>query len=168
VPAKAKKKSSSKAKASRKPKDAIALLRADHATVEELFEKFEKTRDEAKKVQIAQRVCMELKIHAAIEEEIFYPAVRELLPKQGDLLDEAEVEHASAKDLIAQIESGAPADDKWEAKVTVLGEYIKHHVKEEQSEMFPKVKKTKLDLVALGERLLARKDELGATMTTPL
>jgi hemerythrin superfamily protein len=164
----AKKKSSSKAKVARKPKDAIGLLRADHATVEELFEKFEKTRDDSKKLQIAQRVCMELKIHAAIEEEIFYPAVREVLPKEEDLLDEAEVEHASAKDLIAQIESGSPSDEKWEAKVTVLGEYIKHHVKEEQGEMFAKVKKTKLDLRALGEQLLARKEELAATATSEL
>jgi len=168
MPSKAKKKSSSKAKVARRPKDAVALLRADHTTVEELFEKFEKPRDDAKKLQIAQLICMELKIHAAIEEELFYPAVREVLPKEEDLLDEAEVEHASAKDLIAQIESGSPSDEKWDAKVTVLGEYIKHHVKEEQNEMFPKVKKTKLDLVELGTRLQARKNELASSMTSSL
>jgi hemerythrin-like domain-containing protein len=105
---------------------------------------------------------MELKIHTAIEEEIFYPAAREAL-KDDDLLDEAEVEHASAKDLIAQIEAGSPADDKWDAKVKVLSEYIKHHVKEEQNEMFPQVKKTKLDLKALGALLLQRKEELAGS-----
>jgi len=159
------KKSSSKAKAARRPKDAIALLRADHATVQKLFDQFEKARDDARKQKLAQQICMELKIHAAIEEEIFYPATRQALPREDDLLDEAEVEHASAKELIAQIAAGGPRSELWDAKVTVLGEYIKHHVKEEQNEMFPKVRKTKLDLVALGEQLQSRKDELAASMT---
>jgi hemerythrin superfamily protein len=161
---KASKRPSAKAKAARRPKDAIALLRADHALVDDLFKQFEKARDDKKKLAIAQRVCMELKIHTTIEEEIFYPAAREVLPKEADLLDEADVEHASAKDLIAQIESGKPSDDKWDAKVTVLGEYIKHHVKEEHTEMFPKVRKTKLDLKALGAQLQARKDELSGEL----
>jgi hemerythrin-like domain-containing protein len=160
-----KKKSSSKARVARRPKDAIALLRADHATVQALFDQFEKARNEASKQRLAQQICMELKIHAAIEEEIFYPATREALPKQEDLLDEAEVEHASAKELIAQIEAGGPGTELWDAKVTVLGEYIKHHVKEEQNEMFPKVRKTKLDLMALGAQLLAKKEELAASMS---
>jgi hemerythrin superfamily protein len=147
-------------KAARPPQDAIALLRADHATVEDLFKQFEKARDGGRKQKLAQLVCTELTIHAQIEEEIFYPAAREVLPKEEDLLDEAEVEHASAKELIAQIESGKPGDELWEAKVTVLSEFIKHHVKEEQNEMFPKVRKTKLDLVELGSRLQARKEEL--------
>lgn len=154
--------SSSKRKAPRRPQDAIALLRADHSKVTDLFEQFEKARDDARKQKLAQLICMELTIHAQIEEEIFYPATREVLPREEDLLDEAEIEHASAKELIAQIDAGTPADDKWDAKVTVLGEYIKHHVKEEQNEMFPKVRKTKLDLKALGERMLARKEELMA------
>lgn len=162
---KARKKSSSKAKAARRPKDAIALLRADHAAVQDLFDQFEKARDDRRKLMLAQQICMELKIHAAIEEEIFYPATREVLPKEEDLLDEAEVEHASAKELIAQIEAGDPDTELWDAKVTVLGEYIKHHVKEEQNEMFPKVRKSKLDLKALGEQLQARKDELAASMS---
>ncbi len=161
----AKKKSSSKAKVARRPKDAIALLREDHARVEELFEKFEKTRDDQKKSKIAQLICMELKIHAAIEEEIFYPATREVLPKQEDLVDEAVVEHASAKDLIAQIEAGDADAPLWEAKVNVLSEYIKHHVKEEQTEMFPKVRKTKLDLKVLGEQLQQRKEQLMTEMS---
>jgi hemerythrin-like domain-containing protein len=160
-----KKKSSSKAKVARRPKDAIALLRADHATVQDLFHQFEKARDDARKQKLAQQICMELKIHAAIEEEIFYPATREALPKEQDLLDEAEVEHASAKELIAQIEAGGPGTQMWDAKVTVLGEYIKHHVKEEQNEMFPKARKTKLDLMALGQQLQAKKDELAASMS---
>ncbi len=160
MPAKARKKSSSKAKAAGRPKDAIALLRADHALVQDLFDQFEKAREDKRKQTLATRICMELTIHATIEEEIFYPAAREALPKAEDLLDEAEVEHASAKDLIAQIESGKPGDEQWEAKVTVLGEYIKHHVKEEQNEMFPKVRNTKLDLRALGEQLAQRKEQL--------
>jgi hemerythrin superfamily protein len=157
------KKNSSKSKAARKPQDAVALLRADHAKVQELFDQFEKTRKESLKVKLAQEICLELTVHASIEEEIFYPAVREATEDE-DMLDEAEVEHASAKELIAQIEDGSPADDKWEAKVTVLGEYIRHHVKEEQNEMFPKAKKSGLDLKALGEQLLARKEELLSSM----
>src|SRR5687767_12905731 len=157
------KRASSKAKAARRPQDAIALLRADHALVEDLFSQFEKARDDARKQTLATRICMELKIHTSIEEEIFYPATREVLPK--DLLDEAEVEHASAKDLIEQIEAGKPGDELWDAKVTVLSEYIKHHVKEEHTEMFPKVRKTKLDLKALGQRLKERKEQLMGQMS---
>jgi hemerythrin superfamily protein len=152
--------SSSKRKVTTRPQDAIALLRADHAKVSDLFEQFEKARDDARKQKLAQTICMELKVHTQIEEEIFYPATREALPKEEDLLDEAEVEHAGAKDLIAQIEAGSPADDKWDAKVTVLSEYIKHHVKEEHTEMFPKVRNTDLDLKSLGAQLAARKEEL--------
>jgi hypothetical protein len=151
----AKKKSAS----SRAPSDAIALLRADHKTVQDLFQQFEKTRSDDRKRALAEQICTELTIHAQIEEEIFYPAARGAI-REEDLLDEAEVEHQSAKDLIAQIESGSPDDELWEAKVKVLGEYINHLVKEEQNEMFPQVKKTKLDLKALGEQLQARKMEL--------
>jgi hemerythrin-like domain-containing protein len=152
--------SSSKRKVpSSRPRDAIGLLRADHARVNALFEEFGKARDDSRKLKLAQTICVELKIHASIEEELFYPAARAVL-KQADLVDEAEVEHASAKDLIVQIESGSPSDEKWDARVTVLGEYIRHHVKEEQNEMFPKIKKTKLDLKELGEQLRRRKDEL--------
>ena len=151
--------SSSKAKTARRPKDAVALLRADHTKVQGLFDDFDKTNSDSKKAKLAQQICMELKVHATIEEEIFYPAARQAI-KDEDMLDEAEVEHASAKQLIAEIEAGSPDEEKWDAKVTVLGEYIKHHVKEEQNEMFPKVKKTKLDLQALGEQMSARKQEL--------
>lgn len=127
--------------------------------MQDLFDKFEKTRSEDRKGAIAEQICRELTVHTQIEEEIFYPAARGVL-RQEDLIDEATVEHQSAKDLIAQIESGNPGDDLFDAKVKVLGEYIKHHVKEEQNEMFPQVKKTRLDLRALGEQLQARKAEL--------
>lgn len=160
MPAKKARKKSSKAKVARRPQDAIALLRADHTVVKDLFDQFEKARDDARKQTIATRVCLELKIHTQIEDEIFYPAVREALPKEEDLLDEAEVEHDSAKTLIQQIEDGSPDDELWEAKVTVLGEYVQHHVKEEQNEMFPKARRSKLDLKELGERLRLRKEQL--------
>jgi hemerythrin superfamily protein len=136
--------------------DAIALLKQDHRQVEELFETFEK--DTSDKSEIALEVCQLLTIHAQIEEEIFYPAVREALGDGAgdDLLDEAEVEHASAKDLIAQIEELGDSDDLFEAKVKVLGEYVRHHVKEEESELFPIVKRSELDLEKLGAELEQR------------
>jgi hypothetical protein len=116
-----------------------------------------------KKAQIVRRTCMELTIHAQVEEEIFYPAVREAIEDE-DLLDEAEVEHASAKELIAQLENMQPGDELFDAKFTVLGEYINHHVKEEQDEMFPKVKKAKVDTQSLGEQIAQRKQELMSEM----
>ena len=143
--------------------DAIQLLRADHRKVQGLFDEFEKARGDDKKAELAREICAELKVHAQIEEEIFYPAAREAI-KDQDLLDEATVEHASAKDLIAQIEGMGPGDELFDAKVIVLGEYIKHHVKEEHNELFPKLKKTKLDLKALGEQLAERKEALMAEM----
>ena len=142
-----------------KAQDAIGLLKADHAKVEGLFDQFEKTRSDDKKVSLAKEICLELKIHTSIEEELFYPAAREAID-DNDLLDEAEVEHQSAKDLISQIEQGSPDDEKWSARVTVLGEYIKHHVKEEHTELFPEVRKTDIDLEELGQQMLARKKEL--------
>ena len=145
------------------PQDAIQLLRADRRKVQGLFDQFEKARGDDKKAELAQEICAELKVHAQIEEEIFYPAARKAL-KEQDLIDEAAVEHASAKDLIAQIEQARAGDELFDAKVTVLGEYIKHHVKEEQNELFPQVKKTKLDLKALGRELSERKDALTAEM----
>jgi len=145
---------------SRRPKDAIALLIADHKKVQKMFKDYEKLGedDAARKGELCTQICTELKIHTTIEEEIFYPAMREALEEQ-DLLDEAEVEHASAKELIAQLEGMTPGEDHFDAKVTVLGEYINHHVKEEQNEMFPKAKQTEVDLVALGEEMMERKQE---------
>jgi hemerythrin-like domain-containing protein len=117
-----------------------------------------------KKLDLARQICLELTVHAQIEEEIFYPAVRAAI-KETDLLDEAEVEHQSAKDLIAQIQQMMEPDEKFEAKVKVLGEYIDHHVKEERTEMFPKARAArKLDLVAMREELETRKEELMAEM----
>jgi hemerythrin-like domain-containing protein len=127
--------------------------------VEQLFERFEDASEREKK-QIAQQVCAMLTVHAQIEEELVYPAAKQALEEDDrELVDEANVEHASAKDLIAQIERGE-SDELFDAKVKVLGEYIKHHVKEEEGELFPKLKQTDLDLNALGARLASRKAEL--------
>lgn len=142
--------------------DAIAMLTADHKKVKGLFEQFKKMKDDGsddEKAAIVQQICTELTIHAELEEEIFYPAVRGQIDDE-DLMDEAEVEHAGAKDLIAQLESMEPGDDLYDAKVTVLGEQIDHHVKEEEGEMFPKVKKAKVDTSALGAEMASRKEEL--------
>ena len=139
--------------------DALALLKADHDLVEGLFDKFEKAGTDKQKDALAEQICSELTIHAQIEEEIFYPAVREAIDEE-DLMDEADVEHASAMELIEQIEDSQAGEDKFDAKVMVLGEYIRHHVKEEESEMFPKVRKADLDLKQLGSEMAARKAEL--------
>jgi hemerythrin superfamily protein len=146
--------------------DAIALLVADHKSVKGLFAQFEKLkeRDDAddEKKELVDRICSELTVHTTIEEEIFYPAVREAIDDE-DLMDEADVEHASAKDLIAQLEAASPGDDQYDAKVTVLGEMIDHHVKEEEGEMFPKAKKA-VDVHELGAELAARKEELAGEL----
>ena len=139
--------------------DAIALLKADHRQVEEWFEQFESTRSDARKQSLAQKVCQALKVHTQIEEEIFYPAAREALDEE-DLLDEAVVEHATAKDLIAQILEMEPSAELYDAKVKVLGEYIEHHVQEEEGEMFKLVKKSDMDLDGIGAELEERKQEL--------
>ncbi len=139
--------------------DALALLKQDHATVQEMFERFEKSRKPDMKQKLAESICMELERHARIEEEIFYPAMREALKAQ-DLLDEAAVEHQSAKELIGKIRGAGPDTPLFEAMVTVLGEYVRHHVREEERELFPQVKKSKADLKGLGEQLAARKAEL--------
>lgn len=139
--------------------DAIAMLRADHARVSEMFERFEKAKGSEKKAKLVESICAELKLHARLEEKIFYPEVRRAIG-QDDLMDEATVEHQSVKDLIKQLEAMAPDDELYDAKVTVLGEYVKHHVKEEQTEMFPKVKKSELDLKALGARMTEEKKRL--------
>jgi hemerythrin superfamily protein len=140
--------------------DALELLIADHEEVSKLFKKFERAKEESEKEEIVQMVCQELTIHATIEEEIFYPAVRREVKAVEELLDEAQVEHGTVKEYVSQLEAAMPGDELYDAKVTVLGEYVKHHVKEEQEELFPKVRKSKLDLEALGERLASRKAEL--------
>ncbi|MBI5276102.1 MAG: hemerythrin domain-containing protein [Burkholderiales bacterium] len=155
---------------SRGQKDACDLLDADHKAVKKMFKEYEeltssKSRSAAqKKMDLARQICHELTVHAQVEEELFYPALREAL-KETDLLAEAEVEHQTAKDLIAQIESMGDADEMFDAKVKVLGEYIDHHVKEERGEIFPKARASrKLDLLAMRDEIEARKEELMAEM----
>jgi hypothetical protein len=143
--------------------DAIALLKADHREVEDLFEKFEKASGAATKRKIAHQICNELKIHTMIEEEIFYPAFEGKIEK--DTLDEAYVEHDGAKLLVNDIEAGGPGDDFYDAKVKVLSEEIEHHVHEEEMPkegMFAQCRQTDVDLVALRDLMLARKQELMA------
>lgn len=142
--------------------DAIALLKADHRKVEELFAQFETARPAAQG-KIAQQICNELKIHAMIEDEIFYPALRGKIEK--DTLNEAYVEHDSASVLVNDILASSPDDDYFEAKVTVLAEEVKHHVREEEMRgegMFAQAREAGIDLVELRDRLLARKNELMA------
>jgi hypothetical protein len=149
----------------KKPHDAIELLDADHRAVKSLFDEFRllsaNKAAASKRKALAEQICLDLTIHMRLEEEIFYPPVRDAV-RDEDLLDEAEVEHAGAKELIAQILSMKPVDELYDAKVTVLGEYIDHHVKEEREEMFPKVRKCGLDLAGLGDQLRVRKQELQA------
>jgi hemerythrin superfamily protein len=149
------------AKARPTPKDAIGMLRADHTAVSQMFADYEKTRSIPKKKALVAQICTALTVHAQIEEEIFYPEVKAAL-KDKLLVPEATVEHTSVKDLIAQLEGVEPDGEMYDAKVKVLSEYVKHHVKEEQNEMFPKAKATSLDMVDLGSRMTARKDELMA------
>lgn len=150
--------------------EAIAQLTADHARVKKLFKQYDRLAEaeasDKQRQELAAMICAELTAHATAEEEIFYPAARAAIDKV-DLIDEADVEHASAKDLIAQIEASSPSDDHYDAKVKVLGEYINHHVQEEEGEIFPKVRKAKVDTVALGEQLAARKEEIMAQKSAP-
>jgi hypothetical protein len=144
-------------------KDAVALLKEDHRTVEELFAKFEQASGEGRKQTLATEICTELSIHAQIEEEIFYPACEGKV--EEELLKEAYVEHDGAKVLIGEIMSGEPSDDFYDAKVKVLKEQIEHHVEEEEKRLeglFSQARKAGLDMDALGEQLAARKQELKA------
>ncbi len=152
--------SSENSRANSQPIDAIALLKADHRAVEELFEKFENAKASSVKAKLANQICLELSIHTTIEEEIFYPAVTGEI--EEDLLNEAYVEHDGAKMLIAEIINGSPDDPFYDAKVKVLSEEIKHHVKEEEQRdgMFAQAKKAGVDLDELGAQMQARKNEL--------
>jgi len=143
--------------------DAIALLKADHRQVEQWFEQFEKTRDDDRKLKLATNICNALKVHTSIEEEIFYPAFL-AATEDKDMHHEAEVEHDGAKNLITQIEASSPDDDYYDAKMKVLSEMIKHHVKEEEQPggMFAEARDSDMDLQALGEQMAARKAELEA------
>jgi hypothetical protein len=144
--------------------DAIALLKADHRKVEDLFDKFEAAKGDGRKQALAEQICMELTIHTKIEEDVFYPACEGAV--EEDLLREAYVEHDGAKVLIAEIEAGGPDDKFYEAKVKVLSEEIEHHVEEEEKRvegMFAQARKAGLDMDALGEKMAAEKERLMAT-----
>ena len=144
-------------------KDAVALLKADHRKVEELFADFEKASGDGRKEKLAREICLELSVHAQIEEEIFYPACEGKV--EEDLLKESYVEHDGAKVLIAEILKGGPDDEYYDSKVKVLSEEIEHHVQEEEKRMeglFAQARKAGLDMDALGQELRARKEELTA------
>ena len=140
-------------------KDANAQLKADHEKVSGLFAEYDKARSAARKKALVADICTELSVHAQIEAEIFYPQVKAAL-KDHQLEPEATLEHATLKQLIAQIEAAEPDGDMYDAKVKVLSEYVKHHVKEEQNEMFPKVRASSLDLLELGSRMAARRAKI--------
>jgi hemerythrin superfamily protein len=150
-----------------KAKDAVALLKEDHRTVEELFAQFEKASGDGRKQKLAEQICLELSVHAKIEEEIFYPACEGKV--EEDLLKEAFVEHDGAKLLIIEILAGEPSDEFYDSKVTVLQEQIEHHVEEEEKRLeglFAQARKAGLDMDALGEQLAVRKEELTAEYQT--
>jgi hemerythrin superfamily protein len=141
--------------------DALRLLKADHDEVATMFEEYEDSDDDGEKEELTQRICAALTVHAQIEEEIFYPAAREVL--EGDeleLVNEADVEHATVKALVSQIEASDVTDDHFDATVKVLGEYVKHHVREEESELFPRLEARELDRETVGNVLAARKADL--------
>jgi hemerythrin superfamily protein len=141
-------------------KTVLDMLAADHKKVQKMFKDFEKIQDDdAAKQQLVETCCAELTIHDHLEEELFYPALRDTI-KQVDLINEAQVEHATAKQLIAELSSMQPDEELYDAKFTVLGEYVKHHIEEEEKEIFPKAKKAGLDLEAMAEEAQERKLEL--------
>jgi hemerythrin superfamily protein len=152
-----------KAAAKSARQDATQILTADHKKVSKIFAEFEKSKEDSEQKQtLVKMACDELTIHAQIEEEIFYPALHEALKESDEeLVDEAEVEHATIKQLVETLRTSDPEDRLYDANVTVLSEYVKHHVKEEQDEIFPKARKAKaLDLKQMGEEIMARKMQL--------
>jgi hypothetical protein len=149
------------------PQDGLQLLAADHRKVEGLFAEFEKASGASAKQKLVRQICTELKVHTMIEEEIYYPAIRGKVEEEA--LDEAWVEHDSAKTLVNELEAAAPDEDFYDAKVKVLQELIEHHVKEEEKQrdnLFQQTRAAEIDLEALGEQLAARKAELMAQAET--
>ena len=149
------------------PTDAIALLKQEHREVLDAFEQFEKASDDGRKAKLARQICTDLTIHAMLEEEIFYPALRGKI--EDDLLDEAYVEHDGAKVLIAEIDASGPEADYFDAKVKVLGEMIEHHIEEEEKPgegIFYETRQTDVDLVEMRDQMLARKEQLQAQFAT--
>jgi hemerythrin-like domain-containing protein len=140
--------------------NAIAMLKSDHQTVKELFDKFEETSNSSAKSKIVAQALMELKIHATVEEELFYPALRQEIDDEEGIMDEADEEHHVAKVLIAELETMTGDEDHWEAKFTVLAESVRHHIKEEEGNMFPEAKKSEIDFVSLGEQMAQLKEKL--------
>jgi hemerythrin superfamily protein len=146
-------------RSSRRAPDALRMLRDDHDAVKQLFQQFASSHNDDKKAELAKKICHELTVHTRLEEEIFYPAARDAIDDM-DVMDEALVEHGSAKELIEAIETMKPGDELFDAKVTVLGEWVNHHIREEQTQMFPLVRKSELDLRELADLMRARKKEL--------
>ena len=143
---------------------AFELLEQDHREVEEWFAEFDElNEDDDQKAKLAGKICLALKVHAQMEEEIFYPQARETT-KDNDLIDEAVVEHATVKNLIAEIEAMEVGEELYDAKMRVLGEMVKHHIKEEEERLFPELEAAKLDLNALGKEIAERKEELMSEM----
>ena len=156
----AKKAATGARKASRK--NALDILKADHKKVSKIFAQYEKAKEgeDELKQELVGMACSELTIHAQVEEELVYPALRDALPEE-DLIDEAEVEHGSIKELVSTLQGSGPDDRLYDANVKVLSEYVKHHVEEEENEIFPKARKAKeLDLLAMGEEIMRRKMQL--------
>lgn len=148
------------------PNDAIKLLEAEHRQVEKWFKEFEATNGEKTKTKLVEQICLALKVHTQIEEEIFYPATRDVFSSdQEEMVDEAVVEHAAAKNLIAELEAMDVGDELFDAKVHVLMEMIEHHVEEEEKEYFPQARKTELDMEALGIQMAERREQLMGQMT---
>lgn len=150
--------------------DALALLKADHDKVKSLFREFDDLRgsddEDERKGELVDEICYELTVHTMIEDEIFYPVLRSVID-DDDLMDEADVEHAGARELISQLEVMYPGDDHYDATVTVLGEEIAHHIEKEETDMFDAARRAGLDLDDLGEQLAARKDELDEDLSSP-
>jgi hemerythrin superfamily protein len=147
-------------------RNAFDVLEEDHREVEEWFDEYDelKDSDEQRKADLAEKICLALKVHAQIEEEIFYPQAREA-SQDNDLLDEALVEHATVKNLIGEIEEMEVDEELYDAKIRVLGEMVKQHIKEEEEELFPELQSTKMDLDAVGKELAERKQELMSEMS---
>ncbi len=150
--------------------DAIDLLKADHDKVKSLFREFESLKgiddEDERKSELVDEICYELTVHAMLEEEIFYPIVRAAID-DDDMMDEADVEHAGARELISQLEVMYPGDDHFDATVTVLGEEMAHHIDKEESDMFEAARAAGIDLDDLGEQLSARKEELDEDLSSP-
>jgi hemerythrin superfamily protein len=152
------------ARSASETQSALDLLEEDHREVEGYFDAYEDLEDEAEKEELATKICLALRVHTQIEEEIFYPAARKAT-EDDDLLDEAAVEHGSAKRLIEEIEAMEVGDDLYDAKVKVLGEQVRHHVKDEEAELFPEVKSAKMDIEEIGKKLAQRKAALLAELS---